>query len=36
MACNDEDRCRSRRPGVEDWRWSHRSDTQWPGDRDVG
>jgi hypothetical protein len=27
MACNDEDRCRSRRPGVEDRGWSHRSGT---------
>jgi hypothetical protein len=28
MACSDEDRGRSRRPGVEDRGWSHRSDTQ--------
>jgi hypothetical protein len=25
MACSDEDRGRSRRPGAEDRRWSHRS-----------
>jgi hypothetical protein len=35
MACSDEDRGRSRRPGVEDRGWSHRSGTQWPGDREV-
>jgi hypothetical protein len=29
MACNDEDRGRSNRPGTEDWRLSHRSGTQW-------
>jgi hypothetical protein len=34
MACSDEDRGRSRRPGVEDRGWSHRSGTQWPGDRE--
>jgi hypothetical protein len=28
MACSDEDRGRSRRPGVEDRGWSHRSNTQ--------
>jgi hypothetical protein len=33
MACSDEDRGRSRRPGAEDQGWSHRSDTRWPGDR---
>jgi hypothetical protein len=27
MACSDEDRGRSRRPGAEDRGWSHRSDT---------
>jgi hypothetical protein len=32
MACNDEDRGRSRRPGAEDRVWSHRSGTRWPGD----
>jgi hypothetical protein len=32
----DEDRGRSRRPGVEDWRWSHRSGTRWSDDREVG
>jgi hypothetical protein len=36
MTCSDEDRGRSRRPGVEDRGCSHRSDTQWPGDREVG
>jgi hypothetical protein len=36
MACNDEDSGRSRRPSVEDRGWSHRSGTQWPGDREVG
>jgi hypothetical protein len=36
MACNDEDRGSSRRPGVEDQGWLHRSDTRWPGDREVG
>jgi hypothetical protein len=33
MACNDEDHGRCRRPGAEDWGWSHRSSTQWPGGR---
>jgi hypothetical protein len=27
MACSDEDRGRSRRPGAEDRGWSHRSGT---------
>jgi hypothetical protein len=36
MTCSDEDRGRSRRPGAEDWGWSYRSGTQWPGDREVG
>jgi hypothetical protein len=36
MACSDEDRGKSRRPGVEDRRWSHRSGTRWPGDQEVG
>jgi hypothetical protein len=27
MACSDKDRGRSRRPGAEDWGWSHRSGT---------
>jgi hypothetical protein len=36
MACNDEDRGKSRRPGVEDRGWSHRSGTRRPGDREVG
>jgi hypothetical protein len=36
MACNDEDCGRSRRTGADDQGWSHRSGTQWPGDREVG
>jgi hypothetical protein len=36
MTCSDEDCGRSRRPGVEDQKWSHRSDTRWPGGREVG
>jgi hypothetical protein len=36
MACSDEDHDRSRRPGAEDRGWSHRSDTRWPGGREVG
>jgi hypothetical protein len=36
MACSNEDRCRSRRPGVEDRGWSHRSGTRWSGGRGVG
>jgi hypothetical protein len=36
MVCSDEDRDRSRRPGVEHRGWSHRSDTRWLGDREVG
>jgi hypothetical protein len=36
MACSDEDHGRSRRPDAEDRGWSHRSGTQWPGDREVG
>jgi hypothetical protein len=35
MAGSDEDRGRSRRPDAEDQRWLHRSDTRWPGDREV-
>jgi hypothetical protein len=35
MACSDEDRGRSMRPGADDRGWSHRSGTQWPGDRDI-
>jgi hypothetical protein len=35
MAGSDEDHGRSRRPGVEDRGWSHKSGTQWPGDREV-
>jgi hypothetical protein len=29
MVGSDEDRGRSRRPGVEDRRWSHKSGTRW-------
>jgi hypothetical protein len=36
MACNNEDRDKSRRPGAEDRGWSHRSGTWWPGGREVG
>jgi hypothetical protein len=36
IACSDDDRDRSRRLDAEDWGWSHRSGTQWPGDREVG
>jgi hypothetical protein len=36
MACSNEDCARSRRPGADDRGWLHRSDTQWPGDRQVG
>jgi hypothetical protein len=36
MACNDEDHGRSRRPGTEDRGWSHKLDTQWSCDREVG
>jgi hypothetical protein len=36
MACSDEDRGKSRRPGAENQEWSHKSDTRWPGDREVG
>jgi hypothetical protein len=36
MTCSDDDHGRSRRPGAEDQRWSHRLGTQWPGDREVG
>jgi hypothetical protein len=36
MACRDEDRGRSRRPGAEDRGWSHKSGIRWPGGREVG
>jgi hypothetical protein len=36
MACSDEDRGRSRRPGAEDREWLHRSGTRWSGDQEVG
>jgi hypothetical protein len=36
MVCSDEYRDKSRRPGIEDRGWSHRSGTQWPGGREVG
>jgi hypothetical protein len=35
MAYSDDDHGRSRRAGVEDREWSHRSGTQWPDDREV-
>jgi hypothetical protein len=35
MACNDDDRDRSRRPGAEDRGWSHRLGTQWSGGIEV-
>jgi hypothetical protein len=35
MACSDEDRGRSRRPGAEDRGWSHRSGTWWSGGREI-
>jgi hypothetical protein len=36
MACSDEDRDRSRRPGAEEREWSHISGTRWSGGREVG
>jgi hypothetical protein len=36
MTGSDEDRDRSRRPGAEDRGWSHKSDTCWLSDREVG
>jgi hypothetical protein len=36
MTCSDEDRGRGRRSDAEDRGWSHRSGTQWPGDRETG
>jgi hypothetical protein len=36
MTGSDEDRDRSMRPGAENRGWSHRSDTQWPNDQEVG
>jgi hypothetical protein len=36
MACSDDDRGKSRRPGAEDQGWSHKSGTRWPGGREVG
>jgi hypothetical protein len=35
MACSDEDRGRSKRPGAEDRGWLHRLDTWWPDGREV-
>jgi hypothetical protein len=32
---SDEDHDRSKKPGVEDHEWSHRSGTRWPSDREV-
>jgi hypothetical protein len=34
--CSDEDHGRSRKPSAKDRGWSHKSGTQWSGDRDVG
>jgi hypothetical protein len=36
MLGSDEDREMSRRPSAEDRRWSHRSGTRWPDNREVG
>jgi hypothetical protein len=36
MMGSDEDHDKSRRPGTEDQRWSHRLGTRWPDDREVG
>jgi hypothetical protein len=36
MTSSNEDCGRSRRPGAEDRRWSHRSGTRWPGGWEVG
>jgi hypothetical protein len=36
MACSDDDRGKSRKPGVEDREWSHKSGTRWLGGREVG
>jgi hypothetical protein len=36
MVGSNEDRGRSRRPDAEDQRWSHKSDTRWPDDQEVG
>jgi hypothetical protein len=36
MACSDEDRGRSGRPGAEDRGWSHSLGIKWPGGQEVG
>jgi hypothetical protein len=36
MTGSDENHSWSRRPGEEDRVWSHRSGTQWLGDREIG
>jgi hypothetical protein len=36
MTGSDENHGWSRKPSVEDRGWSHRSDTRWPDDREVG
>jgi hypothetical protein len=36
MTCSDEDSGRSRRPGAEDRRWSHKLGTRRPGGREIG
>jgi hypothetical protein len=35
MACSNDDRGRSRRPGAEDRGWSHRLGTRWSDGREV-
>jgi hypothetical protein len=35
MAGSNEDRGRSRRPGVVDRGWPHRSGTRWSDDREI-
>jgi hypothetical protein len=36
MTGNDENHDMSSKPGVKDRGWSHRLDTRWPGDQEVG
>jgi hypothetical protein len=36
MAGSDKDHDESRRPSIEDRGWSHKSDTWWPDNREVG
>jgi hypothetical protein len=35
MVYSDEDRDKSKRSGVKDRGWSHKSDTRWPGSQEV-